>query len=286
MKNEIVLAGLAIVLAACTKKDDSSSEQPQLQPNQATLSVRIEEAFTDPQKDIKNILVNDYVPYQIEIKDSNKEDGAVYVLTPENNEEKHQVLNRDYELYLKNEAGTKEKVITDYIVFSSAGTHKFFIKPIVAGTFQHGYEIKKLLNGKKIGAEIHYAVKFSAVKVIAWSHTKIYDRVLTGAFGQGSAKYWRRFEFKIEDGNHAGDLYLTPNKGTQTYFAIYAGKRYEGGAFQADTDKYFHEETRTYDNEPPRPAEVISELHVVQTYYVNQPYEIVYYNIPIEERKE
>ena len=282
MKKYAFLAGLVIAFIACNKSDDDVPAPTQT----SSFSASIKEVFTDPHKDLKNLLVNDYIPYEITIEDSNSDtEGVSYSLISKKDENKHQILNRDFELYTDNEKGEKQKVTTDYISFSPKGKHKFYIKPIVPGTFQHTYTLQRQVNGKPEGGYQYYDINFNAVRITAWTHTEIYDRVFTGPFLVGHSKHWRRFEFKIEDGTNVNDKYLSPDpkKVSQIYVTLYNGQTYQGGVFEEGTNKFFSEETRTYDADPPFPSSTLSEVHIIQQYPNQDPYEIVYYNINIVE---
>jgi len=213
MKKYAFLAGLAIAFIACNKSDDDVPAPPK----ESSFSASIKEVFTDPHKDLKNILVNDYIPYEITIEDSNSDtEGVSYSLISKRDEEKHQVFNRDFELYTDNEKGEKQKVTTDYISFSSKGKHKFYIKPIVPGTFQHTYLLQRQINGKPEGQEQAYHINFNAVKITI-SKTII---VWIGS----------ELSIKIEDGTNVKDRYLSPEGATQTYSILYNNKHtYQGG---------------------------------------------------------
>jgi hypothetical protein len=260
MKKYAFLAGLAIAFIACNKSDDDVPAPPK----ESSFSASIKEVFTDPHKDLKNILVNDYIPYEITIEDSNSDtEGVSYSLISKRDEEKHQVFNRDFELYTDNEKGEKQKVTTDYISFSSKGKHKFYIKPIVPGTFQHTYLLQRQINGKPEGQEQAYHINFNAVKITI-SKTII---VWIGS----------ELSIKIEDGTNVKDRYLSPEGATQTYSILYNNKHtYQGGKEGEFIvfPLFFVEQNVT----------AISEFHIIQQYPNQEPYEIVYYNINIEER--
>lgn len=250
MKKFLFLAGITIAFIACSKNnDDEGNPAP---PKESSFSASIKEAFTDPYKDLKNILVDDYIPYEITIEDnSSSTEGISYSFISKRDEEKHQVFNRDFELYTDNEKGEKQKVTTNYLSFSSKGKHKFYIKPIVPGTFQHTYLFQRQINGKPEGQEQAYHINFNAVKI-----TIIKTILFIGII--------------LEDGINVKDRYLSPEGSTQTYSILYDGQTYQGekqeGAIVFPT---FFKLNGT----------VISEFHIIQQYPNQEPYEIIYYNI-------
>lgn len=256
MKKFLFLAGITIAFIACSKNnDDEGNPAP---PKESSFSASIKEAFTDPYKDLKNILVDDYIPYEITIEDnSSSTEGISYSLISERNEEKHQVFNRDFELYTDNEKGEKQKVTTNYLSFSSKGKHKFYIKPIVPGTFQHTYLLQRQINGKPEGQEQAYHINFNAVK---FTINKI---IIMWTF---------KFSIKIEDGINVKDRYLSPEGATQTYSILSNKQTYQGekqGEFIVFPLLSIAIET-------------ISEFHIIQQYPNQEPYEIIYYNINLK----
>ena len=261
MKKYAFLAGLAIAFIACNKSDDDVPAPPK----ESSFSASIKEVFTDPHKDLKNLLVNDYIPYEITIEDSNSDtEGVSYSLISKRDEEKHQVFNRDFELYTDNEKGEKQKVTTDYISFSSKGKHKFYIKPIVPGTFQHTYLLQRQINGKPEGQEQAYRINFNAVKITITATNKLFPSI--------SAK----IKIKIEDGINVKDRYLSPEGATQTYSILYNGKTYQGEK-QGETIDFSLSIII---------IETINEFHIIQQYPNQEPYEIVYYNINFKTIKK
>lgn len=250
MKKFLFLAGITIAFIACSKNnDDEGNPAP---PKESSFSASIKEAFTDPYKDLKNILVDDYIPYEITIEDnSSSTEGISYSFISKRDEEKHQIFNRDFELYTDNEKGEKQKVTTNYLSFSSKEKHKFYIKPIVPGTFQHTYLLQRQINGKPEGQEQAYHINFNAVKI-----TIIKDMLFIGII--------------LEDGINVKDRYLSPEGATQTYSILYDGQTYQG----EKQERVIFFPTFFKLN-----GTVISEFHIIQQYPNQEPYEIIYYNI-------
>ncbi|WP_315190364.1 hypothetical protein [Capnocytophaga sputigena] len=179
MKKEVIFIFVAIIfLVACNKETDKNPEK-----YQAT----VKENFTDPFKQLENIQVGDYVPYQLTITDNERNDNVEYRLTPINEGHLyHQKIWVDFGLYLSNEDNTihKEK---SYISFTKKGTHNFYIRPLMPGSFKHTYEFQKFINGEAIGEPIKLSIIFNVVKITI-------DRTY----------------FKIDDGDEPTDNYLSP----------------------------------------------------------------------------
>jgi hypothetical protein len=114
-KNFLILASLVAIATACSKSssgEDNQNPTPKKQ-EENTFSAEIKDAFSsqgNANKDINNILVNDFIPYEINITDSNSngKEANYSLFISEEGIKKHQILNRDYELYYENE--NKEKV--------------------------------------------------------------------------------------------------------------------------------------------------------------------------------
>jgi len=259
MKKFLFLAGITIAFIACSKNnDDEGNPAP---PKESSFSASIKEAFTDPYKDLKNILVDDYIPYEITIEDnSSSTEGISYSFISKRDEEKHQIFNRDFELYTDNEKGEKQKVTTNYLSFSSKGKYKFYIKPIVPGTFQHTYLLQRQINGKPEGQEQTYHINFNAVKIT------IDKRIIQLSLGI-------IFGIKIEDGINVKDRYLSPEGATQTYSVLYDGQTYQGEK---------QGETIVFSLHSIAIGTIISEFHIIQQYPNQEPYEIIYYNINLK----
>lgn len=55
----------------------------------------------------------------------------------------------DYEMYLENDKGEKEKVGWPHIELRKAGKYNFYIKPLVPGTFKIPFILLKKTRGTK-----------------------------------------------------------------------------------------------------------------------------------------
>ena len=145
---------ISCFLAACSKEVTD--------PN--TYRVTVKENFTDPLKQLENIQVDDYVPYIITLADS-KEGGEYRLTSLKEGEQYHQTIGKDFVLSLTNDPKTPINKEQKYLSFSSKGTHSFYIRPLVPGTFKLTFELQKYIGDKPIGDAVKVNVSFNAVKI-------------------------------------------------------------------------------------------------------------------------
>ncbi len=174
-------------LVACSKEVTD--------PN--TYRVTVKENFTDPLKQLENIQVDDYVPYTITLSDS-KETGEYRLISIKEGERYHQTIGKDFVLSLTNNPNTPIDKEQKYITFTNKGTHNFYIRPLIPGTFKLTFELQKFVGGDPVGDAIKVNVSFSAVKIrltIEQSFFPFFDR------------YY--YNMIIDDGSGEGDTYLS-----------------------------------------------------------------------------
>lgn len=190
MRQIVYILILALCFGSCNKEDRST---------ETTYQVMVKENFTDPHKQYENIMVDDYIPYLITIEDRDtNSEKAEYRLTPlYEGQPYHQMLWKDFGLYSSNEDKTTLKE-EKYISFSKKGTHYFYIRPFVPGTFKHTYELQKFVEGKAVGKAIKLNINFNAVNI------------------KFVVSYFYTF-LSVEDGENETDKYLSAEGTTQYY---------------------------------------------------------------------
>lgn len=152
-------------LVACSK------ESPNPDPN--TYRVLVKENFTDPYKQLENIQVDDYVPYTITLTDSNNSSNGYYKLTSVKiGDMYNQTVGKDFIFSLTNNQQNTTNTETEQLIFSSKGTHNFYIRSLVSGTFKLFLELQKFVNEKPIGDAIRLKIEFSAVKINIFFHSQ------------------------------------------------------------------------------------------------------------------
>ncbi len=174
-------------LVACSKEVTD--------PN--TYRVTVKENFTDPLKQLENIQVDDYVPYIITLADS-KEGGEYRLTSIKEGERYHQTIGKDFVLSLTNNPNTPIDKEQKYITFTDKGTHNFYIRPLVPGTFKLNFELQKFVGDEPTGDAIKVNVSFNAVKIrltIEQSLFSFFDR------------YY--YNMIIDDGSGEEDTYLS-----------------------------------------------------------------------------
>ncbi len=162
-----------------------------------------------PKKSATNIEVGDYVKVKLRITKLN---GAnLIVAAPVGKSATfHDLLNTDYEMYLasSSEPGKYLKVESLNL---QLGENVFYIKPIVAGTFQLQLE--------------EITKTFILKDPIIFNAVKITTSTTTGTDGNCGLKRWRHrdFYFSIDAGNQIYDNYLTDSKAAFGYSTSYDG---------------------------------------------------------------
>ena len=186
---------ISCFLAACSKEVTD--------PN--TYRVTVKENFTDPLKQLKNIQVDDYVPYIITLADS-KEGGEYRLTSLKEGEQYHQTIGKDFVLSLTNNPNTPIDKEQKYITFTNKGTHNFYIRPLVPGTFKLTFELQKFVGDAPIGDAIKVNVSFNAVKIRVWR-----PRVSLISIPS--------YTISLDDGNGEGDDYISNKNVMQSFYA-------------------------------------------------------------------
>lgn len=157
MKKYLFIMSLVIASISCSKSEDKVVKEEVPEVISDTFSATIKDGFTGENgeelilhKSLKNILVGDYIPYTLTIKEKDRSSQGNYVLIPTKTSDKnHQSLQVDYEMYLENDKGEKEKVGWPHIELRKAGKYNFYIKPLVPGTFKIPFILLKKTRGTK-----------------------------------------------------------------------------------------------------------------------------------------
>lgn len=282
-KIRIITSVFFLAFASCSKSGNNTEDTPPPITDPDAFSFSIKNIFNHPEKNLTNIQVGDYIPFAIEITDT-QDDASYSLLLLKEGEKNHQTLGRDYELYVDNEKGEKQKMdiqkndALNYVVFDKKGKYYFYIKPLTSGTFLHAYELQKQIKGKPVGSNIRKELLFNAVQIKAWA-------VREGVREGFRIKYKRNFYFKINDGEDQDDVYLTSNDHmNQRYLVTYEGKEYAGAFNQGDiryiADRKYERSVESLSNT------TISTIRITQNRANKSEDFIEYHNIPIEEIKQ
>lgn len=286
MKKEfLILAGFVAIVTACSKSDsgEDKREPAPIEQKEATFNTIVEATFTDPTKNIKNIQVGDYIPYEVKITDEGKEENITYSLLFTGNEtDKHQTKGLDFELYTDNEEGNKAKIVENYISFSKKEKHTFYVKPLLPGTFILPFKFQKIVDDKVVGKVLPINVNFNAVKITAYTTAGRFRWVWRGL--EQFSDNERLYKFKIEDGNNAKDIYLSQPNVTQVYTAEYEENRLPERDFREGEEFIFAERRTKLYSDPEFRTRLIKEIRITQRPVNQDEYEIVYYNVNIENR--
>lgn len=281
---------MGVLLLSCSKEknnDDSTS---------STYQATVKENFTDPLKQLENIQVNDYIPYIIKIEDNDPiTEGVEYRLIHIQKEQLyHQTLWKDFGLYLKNDNKTPPNRDKKYISFFGKGVHHFYIRPFVAGTFKHAYELQKYINNKPVGTATKLNISFNAVKInllfrekreMVWVDDDkqppsmfVYKKIQM-------AKITSYLYFTIDDGDEENDNYLSAPNVAQSYdisFLLHATEGNKSGAFIANQEiELDHKEELEKDYRDKSDTE-IKRVTIRQKFPILPDFTIEYHNIKIK----
>lgn len=208
---KIIIFMIGVLLFSCSKKEDDTKEL-------STYKATVKENFTSPAKQIENIQIYDFVPYSITIEDDEEGSDIEYRLTSIRQQAKiyHQTIWVDFGLFLTNDENKAYlKYDEKYISFHGKGTHNFYIRPFVPGTFKHIYELQKFVGGKPKGEKLTFNISFVAVNIYAYAF-------------KTKEGYPSSFGMKILDGDEEGDNYLSDEEVSQIYKAEVTGWDNEG----------------------------------------------------------
>ncbi|MEN2720290.1 hypothetical protein [Capnocytophaga sputigena] len=277
MKNFLVIISIAICIASCSK-DSANEEQPQ-QP--VELSVTIKDGFTGaygeeiiPYKNLRNIVVGDEIPYTLTIDETSNSDANVkYVLTPITKEDKNHQTRVDYDFYLENANGEKVRVTEPYIEFHKIGTYKFYIKPLVSGTFKLPFILQKMSNGEELKKIELPTLNFNAVRIELKRFLFYIESIRINGERKPYAIY---YELKMEDGVNETDIYLSPpgKEWNKTFIVRCNRFKYEGAFEEGKVLSFKDEEERQRCHS--------ASITIVQQKEGQEEFRVTYYNVPIE----
>ncbi|ATA94171.1 hypothetical protein ACILD6_09810 [Capnocytophaga canimorsus] len=206
-----MLLVFCMALLSCSK--DNTDDNPN------TYRAVIKQNFKDPFKNPENIQVEDYIPYTITITDSKDDQNVEYrLISVRENQYYHQTIWKDFGFYLVANDQSPFDVEQKHISFYKKGTHTFYIRPFVPGTFKHTYYLQKLINGKEVGDKIKLTNEFNAVKI----------NVMKGERWHSPADVATLYYFVyIDDGREQTDNYLNiPQGGTLSCEITINGETY------------------------------------------------------------
>lgn len=278
----ITISAMALLATmSCSKSNDDGGETPTPAVEEVnTFGMTIDDVFNNPVKNLTNIQVGDYIPYTLEITDTQDNASVYSLILVKEGEKNHQTLGRDYEIYIDNEKGEKQKMeilkndATNYVLFNKKGKYYFYIKPLVAGTFKQVYELQKQVDGKPVGDHIKQEVLFNVVRIKVWFESE--ETQSSHMFRH--SKHKNNFYFSIDDGMQQDDTHLTSQNGIiQKYYIEYDGGKYEGDLNQGNIK--FTESHEQKKSAPEVRNRTIDKIIIKQIMPNGRQTEIKYYNI-------
>lgn len=184
-----LFSALLCFIISCKNREDTISPQ-----NNINLKLAFSKSSTG--STLTNVQVGDTLTFNYEIN-AQQTNGKFALIPQVQSPIKHQIINTDYELFLK------DKKITDTLFVSSLkGSFKVYIKK--PGNFQLGYQAVNI-NGKNTFTSASQELLFNPVKIIAYSYNWMYRS--PGTFHHSQWRYFHKLY--IDTGDQANDQYLT-----------------------------------------------------------------------------
>lgn len=295
---KIAACALVMSLAACGNNDDPNGEKGKDEV-ESGIKVTLRENFKgNPQKDINNIQMYDFVRYDLEVTGTGNPKEYEYWFNPRSNSGvHHQRLWKDYRAWLFNDANYKiymnpqtpmdkcEKIMEESALreedmpIQPNKKYILLIQPSVAGTFQLSPECSRRKRGdpRTDIAETH--INFNCTSIEAWWIDKE-DR--PGGLFQESRSH-NEFFFLVDDGDAETDKYLTKKKDRKiTYEVKYNNETYRGDFFEGKPIWFHNSDSKR--GAPPVNNRTISSIKLLITEVGQEQIEIVYYNIHIYKK--
>ena len=276
MKKFLAFISLTICITSCSK-DNTNQEQPQ-QPIEFIATIK--DGFTGtygeeiiPYKNLRNIVVGDEIPYTLTIDEADNNDVNIkYVLTPITKEDKNHQTRVDYDFYLENANGEKVRVTEPYIEFHKIGTYKFYIKPLVPGTFKLPFILQKMSNGEELKKIELSTLNFNVVRIELKRYLNYFtDRVNI----DGERRPIMHYNLKMEDGVNETDIYLSPpGKEWNKTFIVRCNRFKYKGAFEEG-------KVLSFKDEEERDGGHSASITIVQQKEGQEEFRVTYYNVPI-----
>lgn len=269
----LLMLTMTITLSCGSDEPSPNSPKDSIPNNPLRLNI-------DNSKDIRTIQVGDTITVNFEIEGITKSD-TVYFITPEtDNKVFHQTINEDFLLLDSNSK------IVDAIEIKKGANSKgtFRIKVLEPGNFQHTYHL--LIGTKqrdKRSSSEGVSIAFNAVKLSFITYSR---KVRSGNVTRKSI-HERYYKFTIDDGKERFDNYLTSSDTkTHTYLVEYAGASHteDDGTITALQEREFRGRDRREGNAPRIPSRTVTSLQIEQKFKDGTKNNIVYKNIPIEEK--
>lgn len=300
-----------IILGACSS-DDPDSPNKKSSDKKSSLTVTITENFSDPLKNPNNIMVGDFLRYDINVE--SQKENASYVFNLNNSYEKgHRRLKKDYEAFFlskemfdkyqkegfyetghilstKYKKWLKQSEVTSSIInIDKKGKYILLLRPLLAGTFTHTYSFYEKGAETEIPHQaIEKQVNFNCVDLSAWVQpvrTRDGSSGVLGIFSHAS-EHHNEYYIRIYDGANENDKYLVSQEDrTQTYEIKYDGNVYKGTLSEGTDIRFI--KGKTYErNAPEVKNRIIDKITIYQKDKGRDEVVIEFYNIPLTIKSE
>lgn len=284
MKKLLVVASVAIVLVACSKKSSPGAEEVEpVVEEKLEFSLAFAEGTS-----LNNIITDATLPVVVSgITDSHPKEDIIYVLRAMGNDAtKHQQITKDY-LMLSNNGGTASNEQIDRMeVTDATGSVMFFVQPKVPGTFQLDFELQRYNTTTKslVGDSVSKTLIFNAVSFSFYLPFRYHEK--SGWF-DGDSEYEQWYYFAINDGERENDNYLSNTNSSERYecFSTYDGVTKGIETLELNKDYVFKDNHRTRWRVDLATIPQTIDIKVVQ-YLKNGTKNIIEYkNVPLKNIK-
>ncbi len=274
MKNFYLLL-ISVFIAACSKDDTTEMLPPEpVQEANFELTAGINRPI------MNNIQVGERIVCSIKINNFDTSEAVVYVLKPiTGNQVKHQMNRLDFYFRESFDTGNGFDFVyldQDSIKIITKESY-FYLDILKPGTFDHGYTLQKMNEGKYVSEKILKPLLFNAVEIKAWTFT----RETANPFFAPN-RYTRYYRFTIDDGEQDNDNYLTNISGTTHKYSVnYNGENLYVDSFIVNQEQLFKADWERDRNPPGISNFAIEALKIIQSFTNSPTNTIEYKYIPI-----
>ena len=258
-----------------------------------------ENFIDDPKHDLYNILVGEFVRYDLEVTGTGDAKEFDYKFDPNSAANgRHERLGKDYEAWLLNEANYKaykdpktaapkrNKIMLEAKV-KEAGMpilpntkYVLLVRPLVAGTFQLNPICTKKKKGMETASAANIQINFNCAKIEGWW----VDHQDEGKGLFKHSKNHNNFYFQINDGDESTDKYLTQKENRGITFTVdYNGQNYPGKFIEGRPVLFYSDEPRE-GAAPNVDNRTITSVTLRISELGHTPIRITYYNISMNQR--
>lgn len=264
---KIIISFVFLLLFSCNKENEATiQEQIQSLP-QTTFTIR-----DDGTRPMNNIQSGERIALEVKIKNMNTGVGVKYQLKPVTTSlVKHQLINTDYLLQIKNADGSYSNVTSLTIDTPISYLYILVLRP---GTFQHEYTLQKFVDNIPSPEILSEKLIFSAVRFYFWFPT-----VETRSAGLFNHSVQRRdYYIGFDDGQEQYDNYFTATPDKSLFYESNYEGDYRSGNFSSGNWYELRGFKEQESSDPPITTWSINQVKVSQTFTSGSATNNIIYN--------